>query len=81
MLKHGWQAAQRRPLDMGGGQMKTPARGQAQPGQESHVEKAADTYILAQASTKLQCLRLRCAHGLTEAQANALALLIWGAGQ
>ena len=30
--------------------------------------------------TRLQILYLRRLHGLTEAQANALAALIWGAG-
>jgi hypothetical protein len=31
--------------------------------------------------TRLQILYLRRLHGLTEAQAHALAALIWGAGQ
>lgn len=31
--------------------------------------------------TRLQILYLRRFHGLTEAQANAPAALIWGAGQ
>jgi hypothetical protein len=31
--------------------------------------------------TRLQILYLRRLHGLNEAQANALAALIWGAGQ
>lgn len=31
--------------------------------------------------TRLQILYLKRLHGLTEAQANALAALIWGAGQ
>ncbi len=31
--------------------------------------------------SRLQILYLRRLHGLTEAQANALAALIWGAGQ
>lgn len=31
--------------------------------------------------TRLQILRLRVTHGLTEAQAHALAVLIWGAKQ
>lgn len=30
---------------------------------------------------KMQILYLRRLHGLTEAQAHALAVLIWGAGQ
>lgn len=30
--------------------------------------------------TRLQVLYLRRSHGLTEAQAHALAVLIWGAG-
>lgn len=31
--------------------------------------------------TRLQIIYLKRLHGLTEAQANALAALIWGAGQ
>lgn len=31
--------------------------------------------------TRLQILYLRRLHGLTEAHANALAAVIWGAGQ
>jgi len=31
--------------------------------------------------TRLQILYLRRLHGLTEAQAQAIAALIWGAGQ
>jgi hypothetical protein len=31
--------------------------------------------------TRLQLLYLRRLHGLTEAQAQAIAALIWGAGQ
>jgi len=37
---------------MGGGQIEAPARGQAQPGQESHKAKAAGTCKIAQAKDR-----------------------------
>jgi hypothetical protein len=39
----------KRPLDMGGGQMETPARGQAQPGQDGRFANAAGILNIAQA--------------------------------
>lgn len=64
---------------MGGGQMETPARLQAQPGQDGRFATAAGTLSIAQPKDLRQALRLRMAYGLTEAQALALASLIWGA--
>lgn len=66
---------------MGGGQNGTPARGQAQPGQMGRYAIAAGHFCIAQTTINRQALRLRWAYGLTEAQANTLAALIWGAGQ
>ena len=64
---------------MGGGQMETPARGQAQPGQDGRLATAAGTLNIAQTTNIRQALRLRMAYGFTEAQALALTSLIWGA--
>jgi hypothetical protein len=38
---HTFKACAKRPLDMGGGQMKTPAHGQVQPGQDNRYANAA----------------------------------------
>lgn len=43
---------------MGGGQIETPARGQAQPGQEGHKANAAGTCKIAQAKGRAKCARL-----------------------
>lgn len=64
---------------MGGGQMETPARGQAQPGQDGRFATAAGTCIVTENRTLRQALRLRVAYGLTEAHALALASMVWGA--
>jgi hypothetical protein len=64
---------------MGGGQMETPVRGQAQPGQDGRLATAAGTFHIAQTKDLRQALRLRMVYELTEAQALALASLIWGA--
>jgi selenocysteine lyase/cysteine desulfurase len=64
---------------MGGGQVKTPGRREPQPGQDGRFATAAGTCNLIQNHNLRQALRLRMAFGLTEAQANALASLIWGA--
>lgn len=64
---------------MSGGQKETPARGQAQPGQESRLATAAGFPSVAHLQNIRQAMRLRMAYGLTEAQALALASLIWGA--
>ncbi len=68
---------------MGGGQMETPARGQAQPGQESHKANAAgrlslsyegrDRNVFAQ-----RIARLRAHFGLTPRQAALVARMAWG---
>jgi len=64
---------------MGGGQMETPARLQAQPGQEGRFATAAGTCNLTQNQNPRRALRLRMSCGLTEANALALASLVWGA--
>ena len=43
---------------MGGGQIETPARGQAQPGQEGHKANAAGTCKIAQAKGRAKCAGL-----------------------
>lgn len=50
-----------------------------EPGRDNRHATAADHPIVAQ-KTNLQTRFLVRAHGLTEAQAHALAALIWGAG-
>jgi len=64
---------------MGGGQMETPRGWQADTGQDGRFATAAGTCNLTQNQNLRQALRLRVAHGLTEAHALALASLIWGA--
>jgi len=64
---------------MSGGQMETPARLQAQPGQEGRFATAAGTCNLTQNQNLRQALHLRLAYGLTEAHSLALASLVWGA--
>ncbi len=54
---------------MSGGQKETPARGQAQPGQDGRLAIAAGILKVAQKKNLRQALRLRM----------ALASLIWGA--
>lgn len=65
---------------MGGGQMETPRGLQADAGQEGRFAAAAGLRNIAQTPMQRQSLRLRRAFGLTEAQAIALAVLAWGAG-
>lgn len=50
-----------------------------EPGRDNRHANAADKPSLAQ-KTNLQTRFLVRAHGLTEAQAHALAALIWGVG-
>lgn len=66
---------------MSGGQMKTPARGQAQPGQEGRLATAAGFLKVAQSTLERQAYRLHLTHGLTEASVNALAALVWVGGK
>ena len=51
---------------------------QASAGGTPELARNAD---LRQCAVRLRVAMLRRLHGLTEAQANALAALIWGAGQ
>jgi len=64
---------------MSGGQMETPARLQAQPGQEGRFATAAGTCNIPETNNLRKALRLRMTYGLTEAHALALASLVWGA--
>jgi hypothetical protein len=50
-----------------------------EPGRDKRQAVAAHVPIIADNHNLRQALRIRMAFGLTEAQANALASLIWGA--
>lgn len=69
---------------MTGGQNGNPGARAAQPGLGNRYAEAAGILKVTQAKgramTRLRILYLRRLHGLIEAQAQALAALVWGAG-
>jgi len=64
---------------MGGGKEEARNLREQEPGRDKRHAIAAHVPNIAENIDMRQALRLRMAFGLTEAQANALASLIWGA--
>ena len=64
---------------MSGGKEKARNLREQEPGRDKHQAIAAGIPKIAQKKKLRQAFGLRMAFGLTEAQANALASLIWGA--
>jgi len=64
---------------MGGGKEEARNLRKQEPGRDKRHAIAAHDTNIAENIDMRQALRLRMAHGLTEAHALALASLIWGA--